>query len=251
MTASNIPTNLPSSCKSIPISARNLIVRGLCNLAVIVRKPVAIADALSRVVALILVYRASNSLRLPPAASKTPPALLITSIKSPDSTAKLPATALIELRTPSKSLASNLNCLIAAIAPSLVFSILSKVGARLDFASASSAVLVSLADRPVCAKIREMLTSSPEETPRPVDNLNISPLNPETPSIVFPVTCCTFNIWRLKSIAAFTPCLKLATIPTTIPAGILKARKRRMANADCLPNSPISLLATFMFRPNA
>ena len=71
------------------------MVEGLCILVKIVRRPVAILSAASRVVALTDVNRAISSLRLPPAALKTPPVRLMVDIKSPASTANLPATALI------------------------------------------------------------------------------------------------------------------------------------------------------------
>ena len=65
------------------------------------------------------------------------------------STAKLAAKALILPSSLSRSLASILNCLIAAIAVSVVFFISSKVGARVVLAKASSEILTSLAAIPV------------------------------------------------------------------------------------------------------
>ena len=67
---------------------------GRCNLAKIVRKPVAIVSADSRVVLLTAVKREMNSVKLPPAALKAPPVRLIDSMISPDSTAKALDTAL-------------------------------------------------------------------------------------------------------------------------------------------------------------
>ena len=90
------PTNFPSSVSSsTPNDLKNSIVLGLWIRVKIVRKPVAILSALSRVVALTLVNKPISSSRSPPASTKTPPTLLMAAIKSPDSTANLPATALI------------------------------------------------------------------------------------------------------------------------------------------------------------
>ena len=72
------------------------MVCGLCIRVKIVLKPVPILSALSRVVALTLVNKEISSFKSPPDDLNTPPALLITSIKSPASTANAPATASIE-----------------------------------------------------------------------------------------------------------------------------------------------------------
>ena len=88
LTASNGPTNLPfKSTSSTPNCLKNSIVLGLCILVKIVRKPVAILSADSRVVALTLVNSAISSFKSPPADLNTPPVRRITAIKSPASTA--------------------------------------------------------------------------------------------------------------------------------------------------------------------
>ena len=153
-----------------------------------VLRPVAMLAADSRVVALIEVPRPNSSSIVPPAASKVPPAPLINCIRSADSTANLPATAFIEPKTPSTSLASFLNCLIRAITPSVVCSTLSKVGARSDLAIAAKLVLTSSAAKPACAKTRETDKSFVELTPNPVDRDVISSLRSERPLIDVPVT---------------------------------------------------------------
>ena len=120
-----------------------------------VLKPVAIVSADSRVVARTEVNRAINSLTLPPAASKTPPTRRIAVIRSPDSTAKLLDTELMasivcsrNLTSPPAALASVLNCLKTAIAPSVVSFRFSKVAPRLVLARISRAPLVFLASKP-------------------------------------------------------------------------------------------------------
>ena len=114
----------------------------------IVLRPVAMDSADSRVVALTDVNRAISSFKSPPAALKTPPVRRITEIRSPASTANCPATALIAPSWPSRADAPWPNWLNIAIAPSAVFAISSKVGARLDLANASNATFVSYAVRP-------------------------------------------------------------------------------------------------------
>ena len=80
--------NLPStSCNSIPSSLNLFIVSTRCKRVNIVRKPVEILSADSRVVLLTDVNNAISSLRLPPAVSNADPVVLIAVIKSPDSTA--------------------------------------------------------------------------------------------------------------------------------------------------------------------
>jgi len=111
--ALNGPTNLPSrSCRSTPSCLRNFNVVGLWIRVKIVLRPVAILSALSRVVDLTEVNTAISSLSCfiglpmsPEAALNTPPVRRITDIKSSDSTANLPATALREPRTFPTSLA--------------------------------------------------------------------------------------------------------------------------------------------------
>ena len=93
-------------------------------------------SAVSRVVARTEVNKAISSSTLPPAASNTPPVRLIAVIMSSDSTANFLETALIAPSLPSRSTADILNCLIIAMAPSAVFSILVKVGANSVFAKA-------------------------------------------------------------------------------------------------------------------
>ena len=100
-------------------------------------------SALSRVVALTLVNNASNSFKFPPEDLNTPPALLITSIKSAASTANAPATAFTELNCPSSAPTPCLNCARMATAPSVVSARLSKFGANADLAKASKAILAS------------------------------------------------------------------------------------------------------------
>ena len=164
------------------------MVRGLRILVKIVLRPVAIVSEDSRVVALTEVKRPISSSMLPPAALNAAPVLRNAKIMSSDSTANLPATALIE-----PSFCSSLSTLtpktaIAAIAPSAVFSISLKVGASEDLANASKAVLVSLALMPVCAKIRDIFTSSEAATPNVVDSRVISELRPLSCCILLPVT---------------------------------------------------------------
>ena len=79
------------------------MVLGLWILVKIVLKPVAIDSADSRVVDLTEVNKAMSSFRSPPAFLKTPPVRLITEIKSPASTANLPATALMAPSWPSNA----------------------------------------------------------------------------------------------------------------------------------------------------
>ena len=120
-----------------------------------VLKPVEIVSADSLVVARTDVNNAINSLTLPPAEENTPPTLRITVIKSPASTANFLDTALIESKLLSKNLTSSpvclaslLNCLKSAIAPSVVSCILSKVAASVVCASTSKACLVLIALNP-------------------------------------------------------------------------------------------------------
>ena len=92
------PIKLPSkSVSDTPNCSRNLIVLGRLIRVKIVRKPVAIVSADSRVVERTAVNKARSSSRLPPAASNAPPARRTATPRSLASTAKLPATALIEL----------------------------------------------------------------------------------------------------------------------------------------------------------
>ena len=119
----------------------------LCTLVKIVRRPVAIVSALSRVVDLTLVKTAKNSFKasvpsLTPllAVENTPPALCIAVIRSVDSTANLAATELIEDSAFSRSLVLTLNCLIKAILPSTVSLRLLNEGANSVNANALRAV---------------------------------------------------------------------------------------------------------------
>ena len=139
----------------MPNSLSASTVPPLCILVKIVRKPVAIVSALSRVVARTLVNTAINSLRasfpsLTPllAAANTPPVLCMAAIISLDSTANFAATALTDPRALSRSSALILNCLINAILPSTVLFMSSKDGAKLLRAKALRAFSVSLALRP-------------------------------------------------------------------------------------------------------
>ena len=138
-----------------PNSLRASIVDPLWILVKIVRKPVAIVSALSRVVDLTLVNTAINSFNasvpsLTPllAFAKTPPVLEIALIISPASTAKPAATALILPRAEPSSVELIPNCRIRAILPSTVLFRLSKEGANALRASASNAFSVSLAFKP-------------------------------------------------------------------------------------------------------
>ena len=80
--------NLPSaSCNSIPRALRLLIVSTRCTRVKIVRKPVAILSADSRVVALTDVNNARSSSKLPPALSNADPVVRTAVTKSLDSTA--------------------------------------------------------------------------------------------------------------------------------------------------------------------
>ena len=98
------PTKRPwTSCSSTPNSLKYRMVSGRWIRVKIVRKPVLMDSALSRLVCRTLVKIASNSLRLPPADLNTPPNLRTAPIRSPDSTANAPATALIELSCPSRA----------------------------------------------------------------------------------------------------------------------------------------------------
>ena len=147
--ASKGPTNLPfKSTSSTPNCFKYSIVWGRWIRVKIVRKPVPILSALSRVVALTLVNKANNSLRLPPDDLNTPPVLRTTSIKSPASTANAPATALIEPSCFSNAPTPSWNWAKIAIAPSVVSVILSKLGARADFANTLKALDVSSAVKP-------------------------------------------------------------------------------------------------------
>ena len=110
--ASNGPTNLPLSSNCTLSSLKNSIVLRRWIRVKIVRKPVAIDSALSRVLARTEVNNAINSCteRLASralcglaAAAKTPPVRRIALIISSDSTANLEATELIEPKTDSRS----------------------------------------------------------------------------------------------------------------------------------------------------
>ena len=142
------------------------MVVGLCNLVKIVLKPVAIVSAVSRVVARTDVNKAMSSSTSPPAALNAPPARLIATPISEDSTAKFAATTLIFPNRPSSCLASMPNCLIAATAISAVSAMLSNVGANSVLAKACIAILVSFIERPVCLRIRDVLAKADELTPK-------------------------------------------------------------------------------------
>ena len=108
----------------------------------IVRRPVAIVSALSRVVDLTAVKRPISSLReswgsliCPAAVEKTPPARLITEMRSSASTANLLETAFKAPNTCSDFEAEILNWAIAAISPSAVDFIVPKEGAKEDLAT--------------------------------------------------------------------------------------------------------------------
>ena len=106
-----------------------------------------------------------------------------------DSTAKAAATALIEPKAPSRSFAEIPNCLIAAIAPSVVWVRFSKDGASSVLASADNATLVSSAVKPACAKVDATLAKLSLLTPKVVANLVISFSNDLNPIAPLPVTC--------------------------------------------------------------
>ena len=243
--------NLPwASCNSIPKPLKNLIVLRRCILVMIVRKPVAILSALSLVVALIEVKVAMNSLRacLPvltsfEALANTPPVRLTAAIMSSDSTANFPATALMEPNIPSKSLASNPNCLKIAMEPSTVLFILVKVGDKSDLAKACRATLVSLADKPACDKVLDTSTNTREDVPNSLDRRVISSVSRESVAVLLPVTCATLASSRSNLIAFEIPLVKALTKPNTVPAAILKPRKRLKAKPPTLPNSVMASLA--------
>ena len=114
----------------------------------IVRKPVAIVSADSRVVCLTAVNSAISSSKSPPAALNAPPARLITTLRSEASTANEPATLLIEPSCASSFPTPIPNWFKTAMAVSAVSAIFSNVGASSVLARAASAILVSLADKP-------------------------------------------------------------------------------------------------------
>lgn len=138
--AGNSPMKLPfASISSILNCFRNSIVPLRCILVKIVLRPVAIVSALSLVVDRTAVKMpisslsdCCGSLNWPADAEKTPPARRMTEIRSWDYTANFLDTAFKAPRTFSDSEALILNCAIAAIRPSAVFSISPKEGARED-----------------------------------------------------------------------------------------------------------------------
>ena len=145
------------------------IVLGRCNLAKMVLKPVAIVSALSRVVLRTAVNNDINSVRLPPAALKAPPARLTASMISPDSTANFLDTALIEPSWVSSLLASVPNCAIIATAPSVLDAILSNVAANVVLASVLIACSVCFAVKPDCARTTLVLAITVAERPNSLD----------------------------------------------------------------------------------
>ena len=91
-------------------------------------------------------------------------------------------------RAPSSSPELIPNCLIKAILPSTVLFKSSKDGAKADLANASSAIVVSCADRPACARVTETCNRSADVTPRVVDSLVISLVMPDKAAMLDPVT---------------------------------------------------------------
>ena len=144
---------------------------------------------------------------------------------------------MIDPRADSSSEVSNPNCLIAAIAPSVVSFKLSKDGASSVFAKASRAILVSLALIPAWASVEATSIKLLLLTPKFVASLVISSEILDNSDLLFPVTCCSLTICLSKSIKAFVPEV-IALIKPYIPdVTILKAANLLTASADCFPNS--------------
>ena len=245
LTASYGTTNCPvKSCKSTPNVFKNFWVLIRCIRVKMVRKPVAILSADSRVVARTDVNKAINSFKSPPAALNAPPVRRIAAIISEDSTANFPATALIDDNAPSSSSDWILNCLNIATAPSVVLVILSNVGARSVLAKACKDFLVSSALKPAWAKVIEALDKSFDDAPNAFPNLSISKAILETLLFDDSVTWAILFICLSKSIASLTVVLIAeATFNTTPPVNV-KATNLLKANAACSPKLTTPVVAS-------